>query len=543
MTKTILIRIISLVVIGVVVVAVAIYFLTAPEKETTGVQNVEGYSTITSVAGCTFMVNGNFTDKATAVTQISEGVNFEKGNFYSYKNGKDQYLLFNLDNSGIVVAVEKGTNFHLNKAEDPTMAVKESDIMGIWFGTDKEGLKLDKGKERCDAHVTAQVVITNDLYNDFIGRMVTLDNGSEEWAMFVGIPGNRYKNMTKKAKEGIDVIADSFVLSNNTGEFQEPEYAVIIDGSTSSENTVPVTSSISGNGVSNNTATANETEVSVVSGDEVLETTVSENDTVSGDEVITEEVEGETEGTEEGEQPEENPEEAPEEPEQQEAEESEQTEQVETSEEQEQTEEAQEEAPEEPEPEEKPETTEERPKAVRTGSTVIEENDDGKAYYSSVYQMLNLGQTGIFDVISKAQTGKPEQMMARLYGIQDSVATRQAIEKAFGMGLSPFAYMAPPAGCHWESVIYAVNYDGINDRPYVNIKLVGADGKALKYRGIKYSMFTHDIYSSTMNGSWKDGMMVYYAVPNGCTEYVLKIGDGDNINGWNAAYYYINRSK
>lgn len=532
MTKTILIRIISLVVIGVVVVAVAIYFLTTPGKETTGVQNVEGYSTITSVAGCTFMVNGNFTDKATAVTQISEGVNFEKGSFYSYKNGKDQYLLFNLDNSGIVVAVEKGTNFHLEKAEDPVAAVKESDIMGIWFGTDKEGLKLDKGGSRCDGHVTAQVVITNDLYNDFIGRIVTLNNGSEEWSMFVGIPGNRYKNMTKKAKEGIDVIADSFALSNNTGEFEEPDYAVVIDGSKPSENGVISASSMSDNTASSNVASdSNGPSFIEISGDEIPGTSVSEDETEEkADENDVEEDIESSEGTETGSEEEETPEESPseEEAETPPAEESEQTEEPAVQEPVKEAEDVSE--------------TKDKPKAVRTASTVIEEKDDGKAYYSSVYQMLNLGQTGLFDVISKANTGRPEQMMARLYGIQNSVATKKSIEDAFKAELSPFAYSDPPPGCHWESAIYAVNLEGINDNPYVNVKLVGADGKALKFRGVKYSMVTHDIYSYKMKGSWKDGIMVYYAVPNGCTEYVLKVGDGDDINGWNAAYFYINRN-
>ncbi|MBO5551112.1 MAG: hypothetical protein J5966_04055, partial [Lachnospiraceae bacterium] len=104
---------------------------------------------------------------------------------------------------------------------------------------------------------------------------------------------------------------------------------------------------------------------------------------------------------------------------------------------------------------------------------------------------------------------------------------------------SPYPYNDPPVGCHWEAVQYDVNFSLTQNDPYVNVKLAGLDGEALRYRGIKYSQFTHDLNTSTPEGNWRNGYITFYPVPNGCTEYVLKFGDGNEDNGLLAAYYHI----
>lgn len=556
MTRNILIRIAALVVIAIVIVGVFIYITKSPKPETTGVETKAGYSTVTSVAGCTFMVNSAFSDSATAVTQISDGVNFETSDFYSYKNGKDQYMLFCLDSAkGLVVAVEKGTNFNLAEADKADEAVKNADIMGIWFGTDKEGLKLKKSGDRCEGNATAQVVITNDLFNDFVGKIVTENKNGEEWAMFVGVPGDRYKKLGKAAKSGIEAIADSFHLSSNTGEFTEPEYAVVIDGTVSQDIVdETVSSGITEVAVETTVSGGISTSMDAVSSDSINEGSVSDN----SEEVVVEETPVTEEGTETpvevSEETEEQKEEPKEESKEEPKEEAEEVTVTETTEEvpvEEGTEESEHDSDimEEPpvteeteEASEEQESVPEPPKKVTVQSIVAESYDDGKAYTSSAYSMLNVGQTGIFETFSKAKNGN-EQLMGRILAILDSKTTYSMIEDAIKTNRSPLKYFDAPPGCHWESAVYSVNYAGVNDHPYVNVKFVGADGKALKFRGIKYPTITYDLYTGMEHGTWTEGMMVYYAVPNGCTEYVLKIGDGDDINKWKAAYIYVNRKK
>lgn len=499
-------KILSLVFV-VVFVAVAFTFVTKPAAgQSTGYESANGYSNITSIAGCIFSVNSTLAEQATAVTQITEGVQFDPAGYYSYKNGKDQYMLFCMDNNmGVVVAAEKGTFFGLADSKDPEEAVKNADIMGIWFDTDKEGLDLKKNGNRCEGHVKAQVVVTNELYNDFIGDIVTLTDGDEEWALFVGTVGDRYKDVSKPAKESIDAIAASFQLSDNTGDFVEEDYAVVIDGS-KPQNPEPI-EDISETEIPAVSENASQ-DVEVTPNPDNVSESVSENITVSEDETVSENTPVVSEPTTIPVQ--------------------------ETKEEQKE----QEKQPSEEVPyiEEQPVKAEEN--KVATESVVQKTWDDNKAYTSNTYSLLNVGQTGLFETIGLDQSDTLE-MMAKITAIQGSKATYESINTARRKNESPFAYFEAPPGCHWESAIYSINYNGTSSKPYINVKIVGADGNKLKYRGIRYSSMTHDLYTGKEEGSWVNDMIVYYAVPNGCTEYVLKIGDGDDINGRKAAYYYI----
>ena len=63
------------------------------------------------------------------------------------------------------------------------------------------------------------------------------------------------------------------------------------------------------------------------------------------------------------------------------------------------------------------------------------------------------------------------------------------------------------------------------EKAYIDFKLVGLDGGTLKYRGVPFGKRTYD---AKAGGTFKDGfyknLYVIYEVPNGCTEYSLRIG-------------------
>ena len=69
----------------------------------------DGYITIDSIPGVTFEVSGNLADYATAVTEVSDNVDFIKNATYSFRNGIDTYMLFNM--SQYIVVAYKGTTF------------------------------------------------------------------------------------------------------------------------------------------------------------------------------------------------------------------------------------------------------------------------------------------------------------------------------------------------------------------------------------------------------------------------------------------------
>ena len=83
-------------------------------------------------------------------------------------------------------------------------------------------------------------------------------------------------------------------------------------------------------------------------------------------------------------------------------------------------------------------------------------------------------------------------------------------------------------------VHYVVDDSGCNGHGYVNVKLRGMDGENLKFRGIAYSQRTYDISVSDTE------FYSFYAVPNGCREYVLEIGEGaGKSEGVVSAYYVV----
>ncbi len=372
----------------------------------------EGYEEVTAIPGVSFQINRAFISQATAVTQISEDANFLRGDYYSYKDGKNKYILFNLQQ--LVVAAERGTSFHFSE-DNSESALDKSNVMGIWFTKSGKKFNSEYAKGRSESIVNAGVVITNDLFADFSGKLVTLEDGEEEWSIFVGVPGTNYKNLSKEAKSGIDAIVNSFVLSNTKGDANGPTYALTIS--------------------SGNVEQMSDNRI-------IVEETASSNKAV----------------------------------------------------------------------------------AASNENKIVKE--EGKAYTSTIYSTLHVGDTGFANCVGDAG--------------YENVILR--IEKIYTDG-KEFAdqttFQLPP-GCHWEAAEYSVNYSKSETDPYLNIKLVGGDGEELKYRGIKYPLRTHDADTETFkDGDWITGNIVYYAIPNECKDYVLMCGDGNSSNKRYSAYYSI----
>lgn len=199
-------------------------------------ENLKGYTQVREVDGTSFYINSEFIDRATAVVEISDSVNFEKNQFYSYSNGSDKYLLFNM--SSLVVAAQKGTSFHINTAEDKQQALKNSDLLNIWFdkGTDDFDCKTEN--DVTVTKVAASVSINKTTYGDYCGELINIEKSGEEWSLFVGVPGQKYDDISKAASQGIDTIINSFSLTDETAG-SDQIYAVSISGN-SDKNAVEI---------------------------------------------------------------------------------------------------------------------------------------------------------------------------------------------------------------------------------------------------------------------------------------------------------------
>ncbi len=109
---------------------------------------------------------------------------------------------------------------------------------------------------------------------------------------------------------------------------------------------------------------------------------------------------------------------------------------------------------------------------------------------------------------------------------------------ADGSGFADTAYEIPD-GCHWEAIEYKIIYRTY-EHPYVNTKLIGLDGNRLEYNGVKYSSRTFDANeNSVRNGNTITRLITYYAVPDGCTDYIIRFGDVAEGDRGMASYYHI----
>ena len=74
--------------------------------------------------------------------------------------------------------------------------------------------------------------------------------------------------------------------------------------------------------------------------------------------------------------------------------------------------------------------------------------------------------------------------------------------------------------------------------PYINTKIVGIDGNALVFRGIKNRTRCFD-QQIRADGNTVE-MYAFYSVPNGCKEYALRFGEGDtDVDGVFHGYFLV----
>ena len=488
------------IILGVIAVIFIVLIVTVTMKRTeTKTPDRDGYKTINDVPGVGFSVKKDLFETATAVMEISKNIEFLSYQTYSYKNGTDTYLLFNMNN--YIVIAKKGTSFYFdeNGVEE---SLQKNSLNGIWFSTvGKDAVKESSG-EKYVIYVDAQVVINNDLYNDFIGNLVTLKKDGEEWTIFAGTTEKNKENA-----ETMQYITETFSFSD-TAEMNTSEYTVDENGIlTAIEDTKPEENHIP----------------------EIVETIPEESKV---EETEPEETRPEVTTETPAEEPEELKEDIPvvDVP-------------VET--------EPGEVVPVETVPVEtvpvkediKEESEKENIEEISVQETFTANNNQSthnyskdEVYTSSIYSMLKIGYTGY---ISLQNSKGYQNAYVRVTDLYSAEETEQLIKEYCQSGDSYYKEFTAPDGMHFEAVSYDVNYLG-EEEGYVNIKLCGLDGEDLKYRGICYSHMTYDIQNKVeKDDEWCTGYICFYAVPNGCKEYALKCGEGTEDNGVYAAYYRI----
>ncbi len=429
------------------------------------------YMEVKVVPGVKFEVSRDLADYATAVMEVSKDIDFVKNASYSYGNGEDTYMLFNM--SQYIVIVQKGTNFALDETSVEE-SLKNNSLNGIWFSK-KGGISSGDGKWVID--VTAQVVITNQIYNDFTGKLAVVKNAGTEWSMFVGAVNANDATLADMAR----YTAGTFGYYAGTENARQTVYE--IDTEAKTEGRPELVAMEERTPEPTVEPSARPTEEPDETQDPVQEQKPEQTENPGGDE------------PEETVQPTEEPS-------------------------------AEKEA-------------EGQGVLVAKDNQKSYSYADDKAYTSSVYNMLSAGQTGYASAINQ-DTGEVEDIFVRINSYNDEETTKNLIAAHVNGGNAYYETMDAPLGTHWESVSYDVKHEQ-GKSYYLNVQMVGLDGEKLKYRGIAYAKRSYDITDNvTAEGDWEKGYVSFFAVPNGCSDYAVACGDAVGAFGFKA-YYRIKR--
>lgn len=472
------------------------------------------YTAVTSVQGVVFDMPTAFLSQSTAVTSITPDKDYTDST-YLYKDGKGSYLLFNI--GSLVVSVENNTKYDLENAENKQEAVESKSLGGIWFTPDGKKMNFEssdkKGAYKAMTTAIADVSITKEAYGEFVGKYANLETDGHECTLFIGAKGTSYKDLTSDQKDIIEHVAKSFTLTEDAASVVTTE-APATEVATEAEVTTEIAE------------TTESTEVAETEAEEpATEETTEISETEQSTEILTVEVtEAETETTEA-------------ESETEASTEAKATEETETkTEPTEETETAVEETEiaEETETETETESATEEESTEDTQEYVVKKSNQGETGngYSDIYHQLKIGESGRLSAHDKnSETGVSSELITieQLYTGQDAI---DIIKNYCASGKSLYNYFDAPEGYSWHVVKYSLEKAPAD--LYVNIKVEGLDGERLTFRGVSCTTRTYDIFYDTDATS---DIYCYYAVPNGCEEYMLECGDRQTDTSDTACYY------
>ena len=470
------------------------------------------YTNIDAVPGVTFDIPTSILETATAVTSLEGDGNYS-GNTFLYKDGQSQYVLFNM--GSFVVAADNRTRYAFK--EHGKDALGSGDLNGIWFSPSSKGIKFNEadveGIYKAIMNVQADVSITPELYGTFTGQLATVESNGYECSLFIGVDGDGtgVKTLNSSQQSTIAHVVRSLKYNAGTAQLtamadeEEPEDEVTpgISEKEEEEDTKE-----SGRGLIkkiDDYEDEDEEEESSDQSDKKWEIQdVGEDDGSEKESRI------KKTGDVESEEPEE-PEES-EEPEEDEV-------VVEKGEEKE-------------EKEEKPKKKKEAVKQVASGQNNQKGNKgDGS---SDIYHMLSIGQTGSYETID--QEGGLISCSVNIEKLQTGDKAKHTIETLCFEEEKD--YEEAPPGTSWHVIKYSVSDS--QDDVYTNICLRGLDGNDLVYRGVVYSKRTRDLLGRMKTaGEGYGNIYCYYAIPNGCTEYMLEVGEREDGTGATTACYYV----
>ena len=441
------------------------------------------YKVITDVPGISFAIPASVS-QATAINRISSDMEFDSSITYSYKDGTSTFLTFNMEN--IVILVEKGTDFGFDlipTGEDKSAGLNNSPVINTWMTQLGKNFSyeevLSDGVYKMIADVSAEVSITTRVFGDFTGQLAVVTDGTTEYALFIGAPEALYDQISGEANNVIGTVVKSLKMTYVQEREENAESGTEVAEEAVSATEVSAESTSEASIINENSSALESIVPSTASSEEDITIAVEEPETETESESSTEVA--------------------------------------------------------------SVETTEE----IVEGSMNLNNQknmaiESEGSFYSNVYSALKIGEAGRYIAINGS--GTSQQAIITITNHYGQGEADNLIKRYCASSDAKYEYMDAPEGTHWEAVEYDIDKSTVEGEIYTNIKFTGLDGEKLYFKGIGYTTRTYDIANKVKTtGTTESGYISYYAVPNGCTEYMLVVGDGTDDNGVSVynAYYTI----
>lgn len=454
----------------------------------------------THVNGALFDSPSSIIDQATAITAITNDM--ESGT-YLYKDGESTYLLF--DSDSIVIMAQRGTEFNFSNSSDYETTLKEHGLNTIWFDEIDENLNYktstSNGNFKIIMDVKADVSITSDVYGLFAGKLAVLEANGEEYAIFIGVPGETMKVLSNGQKDMVNHVVASLNVNTEYIPADETKEEKQSDKETETSTAEESQSEPVSNEVVDGTAEQEE-EIEPVE----EEVTVEPAENSDNQEVILEEVDSSKEKNTD--------------------EKAEDASTDTSSEEEEKVEDANKNA----EDVSKDKTS---TKNSQKDSVVYSNQKNDTEAASSLYNMKSVGDTTTI----AAQTYDSKNYEMGTITLDALMTGEDAI--SFLKTKLGEKYKDADPGMSWNVIKYTSTINP--EDAYIDARLEGLDGEKLKHKGLSYSKRTFDYLKEvTAEGTSYTNYYQYYQVPNGCREYLVELGmfgnNADDIRSLNAYY-------
>lgn len=180
---------------------------------------------------------------------------------------------------------------------------------------------------------------------------------------------------------------------------------------------------------------------------------------------------------------------------------------------------------------------------VRSFSASEKSSEHNSLSETLLYRFAQISDTATVSAVNQL-TGSIDDIEVKLQSVNTVSQTETYLQQYLSSGQAYYSKHDPPAGTHWESVTYQIRQEP-GSIHYTDFRVFGPDGTALSVDGVPLEERCYDIWMYAApdpdTSGWEKNYIVYYSIPDDCTEYILSCGEATPGGYGMNAYFSIRK--